>query len=125
MESTYNDIISKKVNNIGSLCFFLSRNKDVLDFIDSKIPIGLKIISEKVYYYLNNIQQVRLCGCGNALKFIGFKQGHHKTCGNTKCIIDLRKKTNTEKYGVDNPLKSSEIINKRLESINEKWGYLI
>ena len=123
MESTYNDIISKKVNNIGSLCFFLSRNKDVLDFIDSKIPIGLKnsIISEKVYYYLNNIKQVRLCGCGKPLKFIGFKQGHHKTCGDTKCIVDLRKKTNTEKYGVDNPLKSSEIINKRLETINEKW----
>ena len=123
MESAYIDIIQERSKNIGSLCFFLGKNKALLDFIGENIPKEIldRTISERVYYYLNKIDTPKLCICGGHLKFIGFKHGHHKTCGDTKCIVDLRKKTNTEKYGVDNPLKSSEIINKRLETINEKW----
>ena len=57
MESTYNDIIQEKSKNIGSLCFFLGRNKDVLDFIGENIPKEIldRTISERVYYYLNKM----------------------------------------------------------------------
>lgn len=51
MESTYIEVIEKRSGNIGSLCFFLGKNKEVLDFIDSKIPkeVWDRTISEKVY----------------------------------------------------------------------------
>ena len=123
MESAYINIIQERSKNIGSLCFFLGKNKEILDFIDLKIPTEVKDrnVQEKVYYYLNGIDYIKLCDCGSHLKFIGFKHGYHKTCGDTKCIVDLRRKTNIEKYGVDNPLKSSEVKSKRSDTINKKW----
>lgn len=44
-----------------------------------------------------------------------------KCCSN-KCRAELRKKTNMEKYGVDNPSKRPEVIQKIKATFEEKYG---
>jgi hypothetical protein len=78
--------------------------------------------SEKVYYYLNNIKEIKLCDCGLPLSFIGFKNGYRSTCGKKECHIKKRRETCIKKFGVDNPKKSKEIIDKEKNNIKNKWG---
>lgn len=118
--------ITEKSNNIGALSSFLKndKNKEHLDYLNNNIPpeiIGFNI-SEKVYYFINNIQNLILCDCGNYKKFIGFKNGHRDTCGDKKCYVNKRKETCISKWGVDNPKKSKEVIEKEKENIKKKWG---
>jgi hypothetical protein len=112
--------------NIGSLCLFLNNDKniDYLNEINNNIPkeaISFSI-SEKVYYYINEIKDIILCSCGENKKFIGYKNGYRKTCGNKKCFVNIRKETCIEKWGVDNPKKSKEILEREKENIKKKWG---
>jgi len=112
--------------NIGSLCLFLNndKNKDYLNEILDNIPKEAHCLSmsEKITYYVNNKKTIEYCDCGDMKKFIGFKQGWRQTCGKRKCVKDSRQKTCVEKYGVDNPQKSPEILKKKQERILEKWG---
>lgn len=119
------DIINDKAEkNIGSLCSFL-RNKNNIEYynlLESSIPNIEISLSEKVYYFYNEISDPLVCDCGELLSFIGFKSGHRSTCGDKKCITKKRKSTCMYKYGVDNPKKSKEILKKERDGINEKWG---
>jgi hypothetical protein len=58
----YRQEILKKANNIGSLSSFLRNPKNVeyLEELNSNIPIeALEFsISEKMWYYINNINQL-------------------------------------------------------------------
>ena len=96
-------------NNIGSLCLFLKndKNKFYLNEILSNIPDGIDdlSLSEKVLYYLSE-NDIQVCKCGGFKKFIGFKNGWRETCGKIECIVESRKDTCIEKWGVDNPKKS-------------------
>lgn len=116
----------KMSGNIGSLCIFLQNKKniDYLNYLNDNIPVEILDfkISEKVYYYLNDIKEIRLCSCGKPLSFIGFKNGHRSTCGKKECHIKKRKETCIEKFGVDNPKKSKDIIDKEKNNIKKKWG---
>lgn len=120
------DEIVKKSNNIGALSSFLKndKNKEYLDYIDNNIPSEIidSSISEKVYYFINDIKKPILCDCGNHRKFIGFKNGHRSTCGDKKCYVDKRKETCISKWGVDNPKRSKDIIEKEKENIKKRWG---
>jgi hypothetical protein len=110
-------------SNIGSLCIFLNNKKNIeyLNYLNSVVTFDLSI-SEKVYYFVNNIKEELLCECGKRRAFIGFKKGHRLSCGDKLCYINIRKKTCIEKYGVDNPKKSKLIINKERENILNRWG---
>jgi hypothetical protein len=116
----------ERSNNIGSLTFFLSRpvNIEYLDYLNSNIPRSIidRQISEKVYYFLNNIENVLLCKCNEHLKFIGFKNGYRVTCGGKDCYVKSRKETCLEKYGVDNPKKSIEVLEKEQLNILNKYN---
>ena len=120
------ELIVKKSSNIGSLILFLKnpKNKEYVDLINSSIPV--EVVDEslviKVWYFLNGFQSRLVCGCGSPLKFIGFKNGFRKTCGSKLCVVEKRKSTNLEVYGVDNPKKSDEVISREQEKIREKWG---
>ncbi len=116
------DKIKEMSKNIGSLVSFLRKRPDWIDHIDKNIPKIDISISEKVYYYLNNIKDPILCDCGDRRAFIGFKGGHRSTCGNKKCFTKKRKETCVEKWGVDNPKKSKEILLKEQKNILSKWG---
>ena len=39
---------------------------------------------EKMYYYYNNIKEIKRCKCGNNLTFISFTKGYSKYCSK-KC----------------------------------------
>ena len=71
---------------------------------------------------MNDVKELLNCECGEHLSFIGFKNGYRKTCGKKECSIYSRKKTCVEKYGVDNPKKSGEIIEKEKKNILDRWG---
>ena len=116
--------IIRMSSNIGSLVLYLKNRPDWILHIDENIPLGASClsISEKIYYYVNNIEDILLCGCGNNRSFIGFKNGYRSSCGNKDCFVRERKKTCIEKYGVDNPKKSKEILSIEKENILKKWN---
>ena len=118
--------IIKMSNNIGSLCLFLKNTKNInyLKFIEDNIPFEIidKNLSEKIYYFINNIKEPILCNCGKHRSFIGFKNGYRLTCGDKPCSTKLRRETCLLKYGVDNPKKSKEILDREKENIKEKWN---
>jgi hypothetical protein len=116
--------IKLKSSNIGSLVLFIKNHLEYLDFINSNIPKTIidRQLSEKIYYVLNEIKHPLNCVCGEHLSFIGFKNGYRKTCGKKECSVKSRKETCLEKWGVDNPKKSAEILEKEKTKILEKWN---
>ena len=119
-------IINMSNKNIGSLCLFINNTKNIqyLNYVNENIPIDALnfIISEKIYYFVNNISNIQLCICGKKKSFIGFKNGYRLTCGDKRCHVSKRRETCLEKYGVDNPKKSSDINEKSISNIKKKWG---
>jgi len=120
------DEILSMIGNIGSLCLFLKNEKNIsyLNYLNENIPdevIDFKL-SEKVYYFVKEIKNIQLCDCGDPLSFIGFKSGWRQTCGKKDCVNKSRKKKCLVNWGVDNPRKSKEIVDKTKENILEKWG---
>ncbi|NBO23265.1 hypothetical protein EBU94_08015, partial [bacterium] len=63
--------IKEKSKNIGSLVGFLKKNLDFLNFIENSIPkeIQSRTLSEKVFYFLNEINEPLACKCGEHLQF--------------------------------------------------------
>jgi hypothetical protein len=118
------ETIILKSKNIGSLSSFIKNNEEYLIEINNNIPKEVlnKSISEKVYYYINKISEPLLCICDNPLSYIGFKNGYRKSCGSKDCYVKMRKETCLEKYGVDNPKKSKDIIEKEQLNIKRKWN---
>ena len=116
--------IKDRTNNIGSLVLFIKNHQEYLDFIESNIPDSIKSrqLSEKIYYLANQIKTSLDCQCGEHLSFIGFKNGYRKTCGKKECFVKSRKETCIENWGVDNPKKCKEILEKEKNSILEKWN---
>jgi len=111
--------------NIGSLCLFLKNKKncDYLTYLnDNTKYLNDVTLSERIYYFVNNIYQTNLCICGKPLSFIGFKGGHRKSCGDKVCYSVKRKETCIDKYGVDNPKKSKEILQKEKVGILNRWN---
>lgn len=116
--------IVRMSKNIGSLVLFLKNRPLWLEHINENIPkeaINLPL-SEKIYYYVNDIKEVLICDCGRNRSFMGFKNGYRTSCNKKKCYVSKRKKTCLERYGVDNPKKSKEILIIEKENILKKWN---
>ena len=121
------ELITEMANrNIGSLCLFLNNPKNVsyLEYLNSNIPDGLseRSFSERIYYFVNNEPKLLLCDCGKHLSYIGFKNGYRTSCGDKVCFVKKRKETCIKKYGVDNPTKSKEFVDKGKATILKNWG---
>ena len=119
----HNLIIEKSTNNIGAFSSYTNKNKEVMEYINQNIPsecIELKT-SEKLWYYINEIDNIQLCICGCPRKYIGLKNGYYVTCGSKKCTIESRKNTNIEKYGFENPMKNKDVVNKGKQTVLENW----
>jgi hypothetical protein len=103
-----------------------NKNFDFWEMIcnHSSLPITFK---EKFYLYENNIEIPPICYCGNNLKFVDMHYGYRKYCSK-KCTKDSdlmkekRRCTNLEKYGVDNPSKSTIFKDKVKKTNLEKFG---
>jgi hypothetical protein len=92
------------------------------EFLSESASIG-----ERVYCIDNNINKVILCYCGNPVKYLKYSEGYSKRCSR-KCswndpnVVEKRKKTCLEKYGVDSFTKTYEYLVKTKETNNEKYG---
>lgn len=93
-----------------------------IDFVDTWY--------EKLYSYLNNLIEPPKClkiGCNNVPTFISYSTGYSGYCC-VKCknsdinFINNNKLNYLKKYGVDNPLKRIEVVNKIKTTKKERYG---
>lgn len=119
---------------------------DIIEYLNNKfIDKPYMDIIDKLLCVLNDRDDVPRCSvCGKPCKRIN-NHSYRQTCGNSKCIYELKKKsmikkygvanpfqldsvkekikkTNIERYGVDNPAKSSKIWDKIKATNLEKYG---
>jgi ribosomal protein S16 len=101
------------------------RNIKLWNIINSmKIDANFK---EKFYLYVNSLKEVPICYCGNRLKFInmnsGFREFCCKDCMYKSDDIKIKRKLSSiEKWGVDNPSKSSLIKEKVKKTNYDRFG---
>lgn len=85
--------------------------------------------NEKLYHYLNGVVKPIFCKkCKiKKTKFQGIGSGYLDFCS-SKCsnssevVQDKKKKSYLDKYGVDNPSKSKEVLDKISRTFEEKFG---
>lgn len=120
--------ISTKVRDCWIKKNFPDDYRLMIEYSNS-IGIGERKIGEKIYHYLNKIHSPVLCkNCNiNITKFKGINAGYLDYCS-SKCsnnsldVKNLKEKTNIKKYGVDNPSKSKEIIDRIKDTFDLKYG---
>jgi hypothetical protein len=110
--------------------FFSKNHPDILEEVNNWTS-NIEGISfkERLWYWVNDQNSEFLCECGNKTTFYkNWLDGYRKSCS-PKCAQsqdstkERRKKTNLDKWGVDNVAKSEE-IKKRQERTNlERWGF--
>ena len=82
---------------------------------------------EKFFLYENKLLEKPLCYCSMKLNFIDMKNGYREFCSR-RCMLDSpkvkerRKNTCIKKYGVDNPSKNNEVKNTVKSTNIEKFG---
>jgi hypothetical protein len=103
---------------MGSLILFLKgkKNSQYLAYLNENTNDKFKENSlvERIWYYINDINEHIICECGERVSFIGAKEGWKKTCGKKECVIKARQKTCVEKYGVSNVGKKENITKKKV-----------
>lgn len=107
--------------------FFKRHYPDFYLFIIDKYDIPISF-QEKLYLYYNKMNSVPVCKiCGNNVKFINSKEGYRIYCSR-KCMnsdpdkINNTKNTNNLKYGGNAPICSNEIKSKIQATLNNKYG---
>jgi very-short-patch-repair endonuclease len=93
--------------------------------------IGLTncIYSEKIYHYLNDLKEVVACRNCKIVKtkFKGLVRGYQDYCSSicsnsSDEVKKLKEASYIDKFGVNNPSKSEEIIQKIQKTFDEKYG---
>lgn len=127
------DFIHEKKKYMPS---FYVKNKTKLDQLLG-IVYWADNYKEAMYCFLNNIQTISQCeNCGGQTKFCGApKYGYYnRFCNSNECISARSKLNSTpeaqekakltylNKYGVDNPMKLKEIIDKRDQTYIDRYG---
>jgi very-short-patch-repair endonuclease len=94
-----------------------------------KIGLEPRTFSEEIYHYINDLKSPVVCkGCGEKVtKFSGLLSGYldycSHVCSNSSDSVKKKKENSyLNKYGVDNPSKSKEIIEKIQRSFDLKYG---
>jgi hypothetical protein len=79
---------------------------------------GLVVLTKKI----NSNTYAYRCDCGNTgeVSLPNWISGDQKSCGCS--TVELRKQTNLEKYGVENPMQDNEIKDRHKETVLEKYG---
>lgn len=99
---------------------YLIKNKKIV--CEAEI-INDKVISKDKDFYARAIDRIQfICvSCGKD-KTKTIRRIKHPLKNNLICEVCLRKRTNLEKYGVDNPQKVKSIRKKTEKTMNEKYG---
>ena len=77
-------------------------------------------IQQLVFHYINKIEIIPSCICGDNLHFNGFAKGYSATCKNRSCRNEVYKMSLFKKHGVDNVFKLDKVKSKIAETINSK-----
>lgn len=78
---------------------------------------------QRTWHIKRNIFEIQKCVCGNPKIFI---EKRYKFCSKectSKSTVKNRKKTNIEKYGVENAYQSSLVKNKIRKTCMERYGF--
>lgn len=87
--------------------------------------------TQLLFHFYHQLDKTPVCRCSNILKFRGFFQGYNKYCSRVCASRDpatfeqkviKSRKTNIQKYGVDNPAKSKEVKEKIRNTNLKKYG---
>jgi len=99
------------------------RNKNyIFNTINTKYKINIADVYEKARIKITAICEV--CGSENIISLNKYTENKNRGgyYGCKKCSRQKYRKTNIEKYGVDNPMKSDEIKNKVFNTNFNKYG---
>lgn len=107
---------------------FPSEYKSIMESAD-KLKISSRSFSEKIYHYINKLGSGILCkNCRlNVPKYFGLVKGYSDYCS-SKCsngseeVKKNKEESYIKKYGVNNPSKSKEIIQKINKTFIKNWG---
>lgn len=82
---------------------------------------------EKLYLHHYSLTESPNCYCGKRLKFIDITKGYRQYCSNhckanDQKLVELTRKRNLDKWGVDNPMKLLSIKEKQKSTLNERYG---
>lgn len=117
------DVINGKKGNIGSLTSFIRKREYLLKELTDRFDyVHSYTIPEMCRCVVYNDYSKRLCSCGSFLKWQDFANGWRATCGNKKCVFELRELLCLEKYGVSNPMQNKEVRDKGIETNIKKYG---
>ena len=123
------DIINDSPNRVRE-SFFINNHIDIYEkILEFSIDINDISFKERLWYWVNNVNNEYLCKCGNKTTFNkNWKDGYRKWCSpkcaqTDKSTKEKRKITVIEKYGVDNIAKLEETKIKQEETNLKKWGY--
>lgn len=93
--------------------------------------LNIENFSQLLYHYYYDItEHIKCYSCDNNVNFRSFNVGYNKYCSKKCSSNDIdysirnekSKNTCIEKYGVDNPLKSKEIIDKARKTSLDRYG---
>ena len=115
--------IEEKCGNIGALTSYISHREEMLNELKSFFNTDFEYsIPEMIKSYQLNDFTDKKCICGKKLKWKDFQDGWRISCGDKICITSIRKNSNIEKYGVDNPMKNKNIKDKVIKTLTERYG---
>lgn len=120
-----------KIENInpGTIVekYIKSHYPDFHSYIINHYPTDLKW-TEKLYWYYNGLTEKPKCPvCGKFVKFTNFNKGYRQYCSykclnNSEKTKELKRQTCLSKYGVDNPTKNREFVEKSMETQRKRYG---
>jgi very-short-patch-repair endonuclease len=102
--------------------YLIKKNSELINLVNVTF-------SEEIYHYLHSAEspiKCKNCGTGKP-KFSGLLNGYLNYCS-SKCsnssneVKELKKNSSIEKYGVDNPSKSKEVVGKIQNTFNLRYG---
>jgi hypothetical protein len=116
-----------------------SSSRMKLSYFDKNYPETLKKIknfcfkidvpfNQMIWHWVNDYPDYCLCKCGKGLSFNrNWMNGYKKSCSakcaqNNESVKEKRKKTNLEKWGVDNVAKLDSVKEKQASTNKERYG---
>lgn len=128
-ENLINSIVDDKPVRLRESYFINNFNKEHSIITEFCINIPDIPFKQKIWHWINDIDSYYLCDCGKRTKFNkNWKDGYKDYCS-AKCAQsssktkEKRRKTNIEKYGVDNVAKNSDIKKKTEKTNLERYGH--